>query len=57
MTVEVVNGEKVMKLHDDALDAGASARADDMLTLAYLWQLLSGGHQIKDNSVFSRRVL
>ena len=57
MTVEVVDGVKVIKLTDSALDTPPAQRANDMLTMAYLWQLLSGGHEMKDNSVFSRRVL
>lgn len=57
MTVEVVNGEKVIKLKDSTLDGGAAEKANDMLTMAHLWQLLSGGHALKDGTVFERRVL
>ncbi len=57
MTVEVVDGVKVIKLRDSALDRPAPQEAQDMLTMAYLWQLLSGGHGLKDGSIFERRVL
>ena len=57
MTVDVGKSEKVMKLKDSTLDGGAAEKASDMLTLAHLWQLLSGGHALKDGTVFERRVL
>ena len=56
MSVEMQDGIRVIKLHDSELD-GAAQRANDMLTMAYLWQLLSGGHTLRDQSVFSRNIL
>ena len=55
MSVEMVDGIRVIKLKDS--EAGAQEKADDMRTLAYLFQLLSGGHAARDAAVFERHVL
>lgn len=59
MTVEIVDGIKVLKLQDDdaARAEARKAMADDMRTLAHLFSLLSGGHGMRDGTVFERRVL
>lgn len=56
MTVEVVDGIKVMKLRDDALAPRPAASDMLALALAQLWQLLSGGHALRDGAVFARQV-
>jgi hypothetical protein len=56
MKVEMVDGVKVIKLQDSTMP-GESSKAEEMLTVAYLWQLLSGGHALKDGTVFERHVL
>ena len=55
MSVEMVDGIRVIKLKDS--DEGAREKADDMRTMAHLWQLLSGGHALRDGTVFERDVL
>lgn len=54
MTVETIDGVRVLKLRDHASTAVA---ADDMLTLVHIWRLLSGGHALRDTSVGSRTYL
>jgi len=51
MTVETIDGIRVLKLRDHAPTAAA---ADDMLTLVHIWRLLSGGHALRDTTVASR---
>jgi hypothetical protein len=53
MTVEYVDGVKVMKLHDCG---GSSAQADDALAVVKIWQLLTGGHAMRDGSVFCHKL-
>ncbi len=54
MTVEYVDGIKIMKLHDCH---GAGGQGDDSLALLRLWHLLSGGHAARDAAVFCRRMV
>lgn len=54
MTVEVIDGVRVLKLRDRT---GARAAADDMMTVAHIWRLLSGGHALRDATVMPRRFL
>lgn len=51
MTVEYIDGIKVMRLHD-----GADQRdhAEDQAMLR-IWQMLTGGHAMRDAGVFCRR--
>lgn len=51
MTVEYVDGIKVMRLHDCS---GPHEHAQDLAMLR-IWQMLAGGHAMRDASVFSRR--
>lgn len=53
MTVEFVDGIKVIRLHDCHGDHG---RADDTQAMLRIWQLLTGGHAMRDASAFCRRV-
>jgi hypothetical protein len=55
MSVEMVDGIRVIKLQDEGTDH--KAKAEDMRTVAYLFQLLSGGQQLRDGTVFERQVL
>lgn len=54
MTVEVIDGIRVLKLSDRAQRA---AIADDTLTMVHIWRLLSGGHELRDTSVGCRQFL
>lgn len=50
MTVEYIDGIKVMRLHDSA---GHRENAQDLAMLR-IWQMLTGGHAMRDASVFNR---
>lgn len=50
MTVEYVDGIKVMRLHDCS---GQRESGQDMAMLR-IWQMLTGGHAMRDASVFCR---
>ena len=50
MTVEYVDGIKVMRLHDGS---GQCDKAQD-LAMMRIWQMLTGGHAMRDASVFCR---
>ena len=51
MTVEYVDGIKVMRLHDCS---GPHGQSEDLAMLR-IWQMLTGGHAMRDAGVFSRR--
>lgn len=51
MTVEYVDGIKVMRLHDCS---GPHGHSEDLAMLR-IWQMLTGGHAMRDAGVFSRR--
>lgn len=51
MTVEYVDGIRVIRIHD----AGGAARHDDGLAMLRIWQLLTGGHAMRDVSAVCRR--
>lgn len=51
MTVEYIDGIKVMRLHDCA---GARGQGEDIAMLR-IWQMLTGGHGMRDAGVFCRR--
>jgi hypothetical protein len=51
MTVEYIDGIKVMRLHDCS---GGGSCAEDLAMLR-IWQLLTGGHGMRDATVFCRR--
>jgi hypothetical protein len=50
MTVEYIDGIKVMRLHDLT---GTGGRAKDMAML-HIWQMLTGGHAMRDAGLFCR---
>lgn len=50
MTVEYIDGIKVMRLHDCS---GQREQAQDLAMLR-IWQMLTGGHTMRDASVFNR---
>ncbi len=54
MTVNYVDGIKVMKLRDCM---GAGGQGDDATAMLRIWQLLSGGHAMRDASAFCHRLL
>ena len=54
MTVEIIDGIRVLKLNDRAQRGAA---ADDSLTMVHIWRLLSGGHALRDTSIGPRRFL
>ena len=54
MTIETIDGIRVIKLTDKS---GHDERAQEMLTMARLWSLISGGHELRDTTVTERRVL
>lgn len=54
MTVEIVDGLRIIKLHDKPHNGAPDA---DTLTMMHLWRLLSGGHGLRDHSVFGRHYL
>jgi hypothetical protein len=54
MTVEIIDGIRVLKLNDYAQ---RGAMADDILTTVHIWRLLSGGHALRDMSIGPRRYL
>lgn len=51
MTVEYIDGIKVMRLHD----CQGAQRAGEDLAMLRIWQMLTGGHAMRDAGVFSRR--
>lgn len=51
MTVEYIDGVKVMRLHDCN---GQRDHAEDQAMLR-IWQMLTGGHAMRDAGVFCRR--
>jgi hypothetical protein len=53
MTVEYVDGIKIMHLHDCN---GAGGGFDDTMAMLRIWQLVTGGHSMRDQSVFNRRL-
>lgn len=54
MTVEMIDGIRVLKLNDRA---SRGAAANDTLTMVHIWRLLSGGHALRDTSIAPRRFL
>lgn len=50
MSVEYVDGIKVMRLYDCS---GGRGHAEDQAMLR-IWQLLTGGHAMRDAGVFNR---
>ncbi len=55
MTIGMQDGVRVLKLKDRSGQHGS--KADDMMTMVYLWRLLSGGHQLRDMTVGDRHFL
>ena len=55
MTVETIDGVRVLKLSDHAPELASAA--DDTLTLVHIWRLLSGDHTLRDTAVGSRTYL
>ncbi len=45
MTVETIDGIRVLKLTDRS---GYDVRANEMVTMARLYALISGGHALRD---------
>jgi hypothetical protein len=56
MSVELQDGERLLKLKDSSLDA-AHGNADEGMTMVRLWQLISGGQSLRDGTVVERRFL
>ena len=54
MTVEMIDGIRVLKLNDHAYRGPAD---NDTLTMVHIWRLLSGGHALRDTSIAPRRFL
>lgn len=54
MTVEIIDGIRVMKLRD--VPEPGQAAAPDMAML-HLWRLLSGGHDMRDLTACNRHIL
>lgn len=54
MKVEMIDGVRVLKLRDHP---GTHAARDDMMTVAHLWRLLSGGHALRDATPTMRHYL
>jgi hypothetical protein len=52
MTVEYIDGIKVMTLYDCHSDSGM---VDDNLAMLRIWQLLTGGHSMHDVGSTNRR--
>lgn len=53
MTVEYVDGLKIVHLHDCS---GARGEFDDRMTMLRIWQLVTGGHSMRDMSVLNRQL-
>ncbi len=53
MTVEYVDGVRIIRMHDCG---GAGPRHDDAQAMLRIWQLLTGGHAMRDASAFCRRL-
>lgn len=51
MKIEYVDGVKVLKLQDGR---AADNRHEEDRAMLRVWQLLTGGHSMRDASVFSR---
>jgi hypothetical protein len=56
MSVELQDGERLLKLKDSSLD-GAGGNVDEGMTMVRLWQLISGGQSLRDGTVVERRFL
>jgi hypothetical protein len=56
MTVEIIDGIRVLKLRDAARGQGGMIAAEDA-ALFHIWRLLSGGAALRDNAVGPRRIL
>lgn len=54
MTVSYVDGVKTMKLRDCM---GAGGQGDDTMAMLRIWQLLSGGHAMRDASAYCHQLL
>ncbi|SEM91175.1 hypothetical protein SAMN05216227_100492 [Pseudorhodobacter antarcticus] len=54
MTVEMIDGVRVMRLNDHATRTAAD---DDMMTMVHLWRLLSGDNALRDATIAPRRYL
>lgn len=54
MTVEMIDGIRVLKLTDRARQGAADS---DTMTMVHLWRLLSGGHGLRDTTISPRRFL
>lgn len=52
MTIEMIDGVRVLKLRDAHLPGEAHAEAD--LTMLHLWRLLTGGHMMRDVTACER---
>lgn len=52
MTVEIIDGIRVMKLRDVAVPGQVGAQ--DMAML-HIWRLLSGGHDMRDMTACDRQ--
>jgi hypothetical protein len=56
MSIELRDGERLLKLKDSTLD-GTNHASEQDLTVVRLWQLLSGGQSLRDGTVGERRLL
>jgi hypothetical protein len=56
MSIELRDGERLLKLKDSSLDGPHHAGEQD-LTVVRLWQLLSGGQSLRDGTVGDRKFL
>lgn len=54
MSVEIIDGVRVLKLNDRAQHGAA---ADDTLTMVHIWRLLTGAQTLRDTTVGTRRFL
>jgi hypothetical protein len=54
MKVETIDGIRVITLYDSAPQHGVD---QDTVTMLHIWRLLSGGHEMRDNSACARRYI
>jgi hypothetical protein len=54
MSVEIIDGIRILKLHDDT---GYTQRQDDARLMVYIWRQLSGCQSLRDATVGDRQML